>query len=453
MDRFEKDRRTGLDKATATAVIVGRPNVGKSTLFNRLCESRRAITSPVEGTTRDWIEGACYWNGHVYRVVDTGGYAPGSEDVLSSVRAQVETWIQRADVVIWVVDAGQGLTPPDREFARLLRPMADRVVLTVNKADDPGHDPMAGEFARLGFSRFVTVSASHGRRVSSLLDLMESLTTSTRESSRGAASVDWIRVAIVGRPNVGKSSLTNRLLGEERMIVSPVPGTTRDTIDAQLVWRDKSFLLVDTAGLRAKKSKADDLEGLTRIMTDRALERCDVALLLVDAREGLTEGDVAVGRLIHEKNRACVVGINKWDLVEDHAPLAKHFRARAPEGMPFLTHSPLVFLSAKTGHHVDELLSALATARDEFLRRFDNDDLTAFFWKAVQERPYAYNGRKMSFYTAVQAAVAPPTFILRSNLPADSVHFSYQRHLEKIFRDAYGLSGSPLVLKFKRGHG
>jgi len=195
------------------------------------------------------------------------------------------------------------------------------------------------------------------------------------------------------------------------------------------------------------------LEGLTRIMTDRALERCDVALLLVDAREGLTEGDVAVGRLIHEKNRACVVGINKWDLVEDHAPLAKHFRARAPEGMPFLTHSPLVFLSAKTGHHVDELLSALATARDEFLRRFDNDDLTAFFWKAVQERPYAYNGRKMSFYTAVQAAVAPPTFILRSNLPADSVHFSYQRHLEKIFRDAYGLSGSPLVLKFKRGHG
>jgi GTP-binding protein len=295
----------------------------------------------------------------------------------------------------------------------------------------------------------VSLSAGHGRRVNALLDLLEERAAGARPSS--AEEGDPIRVALVGRPNVGKSSLTNRLLGEERMIVSPIPGTTRDTIDTRFRRRGRDFLLVDTAGLRAKKSRADDLEGLTRIMAGRALERCEVALLLVDAAEGLTEGDVAVGRLIDEKGRACVVGINKWDLVGDPAVAARAFRERAPEGMPFLAHSPVVFLSAKTGHHVDELVDALAAAREAFLSRFDEEALSAFFWKAVQERPYAFRGRKMSFYGAAQAAAAPPTFLLRSNLSPQEVHFSYVRHLEKLFRQAHKLAGSPLVLKFRKG--
>lgn len=298
----------------------------------------------------------------------------------------------------------------------------------------------------------ITISASHGRRISGLLDALEERTGGPLPAGAEAdADDDEVRVSIVGRPNVGKSSLTNRLMGEERMIVSPVPGTTRDTIDSRLRWKDKKFLLIDTAGLRAKKSKADDLEGLTRLMTERALERCEVALLLVDASEGLTEGDVAVGRLIDEKRRACVVGVNKWDLVADRSPNAAYFRDRTPEGMPFLAHSPVVFLSAKTGHHVDELLTALEKTREEFHRRFDEDELTAFFWKAVQERPYSYRGRKLVFYGAAQVASAPPVFVLRSNLEPAEVHFSYERHLESVFRKVYGMAGVPLVLKFKKG--
>jgi GTP-binding protein len=438
-------------KSLVTAVIVGRPNVGKSTLFNRLCESRRAITSPVAGTTRDWNEGLCHWNGRVYRVVDTGGYAPGL-DVMASVRAHVKRWIERADAVIWVVDAQEGLTAGDQEFARLLRPIASRVILAVNKADAERHDSILGDFAELGFSDMITLSASHGRRTSALLDVLEERTggpMADREEAEPDA--DEVRVSIVGRPNVGKSSLTNRLVGEDRMIVSPVPGTTRDTIDSRLQWNDQKFLLIDTAGLRAKKSKADDLEGLTRLMTERALERCEVAILLVDASEGLTEGDVAVGRLVDEKRRACVVGVNKWDLVTDRAPNAAYFKDRTPEGMPFLAHSPLVFLSAKTGHHVDELLTALVKTKTAFHQRFDDDELTAFFWKAVQERPYSFRGRKMVFYGAQQAATAPPVFILRSNLEPVEVHFSFERHLESVFRKVYGMAGVPLVLKFRKG--
>ncbi|MBL8023046.1 MAG: ribosome biogenesis GTPase Der [Elusimicrobia bacterium] len=434
-----------------TVVIVGRPNVGKSTLFNRLCESRRAITSPIAGTTRDWIEGLCHWNGRVYRVVDTGGYAPGA-DVMASVRTQVKRWVDQADVIVWAVDAKEGLTAGDQDFARLLRPMAGRVILAVNKADAERHDAALGDFARLGFSNILTLSASHGRRISSLLDTLEEKTGGPpRGGEPHDADTEEVRISIVGRPNVGKSSLTNRLVGEERMIVSPVPGTTRDTIDSRLRWKDQSFLLIDTAGLRAKKSKADDLEGLTRLMTERALERCEVALLLVDASEGLTEGDVAVGRLIDEKRRACVVGVNKWDLVVDRAPNAAYFRDRTPEGMPFMAHSPVVFLSAKTGHHVEELLKALRVTRDAFRQRFDEEELTAFFWKAVQERPYSYRGRKMVFYSATQAATAPPVFILRSNLEPGEVHFSFERHLEGVFRKVYGMAGVPLVMKFKKG--
>lgn len=434
-----------------TAVIVGRPNVGKSTLFNRLCESRRAITSPVAGTTRDWNEGLCHWNGRVYRVVDTGGYAPGP-DVMASVRSHVKRWMDQADAVIWAVDAQEGLTAGDQEFARLLRPIASRVILVVNKADAERHDSILGDFAELGFSDMITLSASHGRRTSALLDILEERTggpLADREEVEPDASE--VRVSIVGRPNVGKSSLTNRLVGEDRMIVSPVPGTTRDTIDSRLQWKDQKFLLIDTAGLRAKKSKADDLEGLTRLMTERALERCEVALLLVDASEGLTEGDVAVGRLVDEKRRACVVGVNKWDLVTDRAPNAAYFKDRTPEGMPFLAHSPVVFLSAKTGHHVDELLTALVKTKTAFHQRFDDEDLTAFFWKAVQERPYSFRGRKMVFYGAQQAATAPPVFILRSNLEPAEVHFSFERHLESVFRKVYGMAGVPLVLKFRKG--
>lgn len=436
--------------APPTVVIVGRPNVGKSTLFNRLCESRRALTSPIAGTTRDWLEGDCHWNGRLFRVIDTGGYSPGNDDVLTSVRAQVEEWIRRADAVVWVVDAGEGLTAADQSFARLLRPQSKRVIVVVNKSDDARRDTATGEFARLGFSPLLGISVTHGRRINGLLEMLEEKIPRPADAE-APSSQDEIRVAIVGRPNVGKSSLVNCLLGEKRMIVSDVPGTTRDTVDTRLERDGRRFVFVDTAGLRAKKSKADALEGLTRLMAERALDRCEVALLLVDVTSGMTEGDVAVGRLIDEKARASVVGINKWDLISDTGPTIQYYRSRAGDGMPFLAYSPLVFLSAKTGEQVDALLKALAAAHEEFHRRLDDEEVTAFFWRLVQDRPYSRGGQKLKFYRAAQVGVAPPTIVIKTNMDPADIHFSYERHLERAFRAAYGFAGSPVHLKFKRG--
>jgi GTP-binding protein len=297
----------------------------------------------------------------------------------------------------------------------------------------------------------VPISGLHGRRVNELLEHLELL------APRSAAPVeperpDLIRVAIVGRPNVGKSSLTNHLLGADRMIVSPVAGTTRDAIDAHAVWNNREFLWIDTAGLRASKSKASaGLEGLTRIMAERAIDRCDVALLLVDGVEGLTDGDVAVGRLIDERHRACVVAVNKWDAVQDRATASQWFRDHHPTDLPFMSHSPLFFISAQTGHNVPELLASLVKVRDAFHRTYDKDELEAYLWKKIQERPYTHGGQKLIFRGVEPAAAAPPTFVIRTNMEPDDIHFSYRRRLENLLREAYELNGVPIVLRFRRG--
>ncbi|MBI4397262.1 MAG: 50S ribosome-binding GTPase, partial [Elusimicrobia bacterium] len=249
---------------------------------------------------------------------------------------------------------------------------------------------------------------------------------------------------------VGKSSLLNRLLGEERMIVSNTPGTTRDTIDTRVEWRDKKFLFMDTAGLRAKKSKAVGLEGLTRIMSERAVDRCDVALLLLDAAEGLLEGDTSVGLLIQEKNRACVVGVNKWDVVQDKSRVAQWFRDRQPTDMPFLSYSSVVFLSAKTGYNVSDLLESVWSAYRQFHRRFEKEDLEAFFWAEVQNRPFTHRGRKLRFLSAEQAGTAPPTIVVRTNMPSEDIHFSYIRHMESAFRQRYQVASTPILLRFRK---
>jgi GTP-binding protein len=310
---------------------------------------------------------------------------------------------------------------------------------------------MATEFFRLGFSHVIPLSATHGRNTGALMDKLEEI-LSLPESGDSSAKdpLAEARVAVVGRPNVGKSSLANRLVGEERMIVSNQPGTTRDTVDLLMESDGKRFLFIDTAGLRAKKSKAVGLEGLTRIMSERALERCDVALLLLDATEGLLEGDTAVGRLIDQKNRACVVGINKWDAVGDKAHAAQWYRDHHSADMPFLAYSPIVFLSAKTGHNVPELLQQIWNVHQQFYRRFEKEELEAFFWNEIQNRPYSYHGHKLVFRSAEQAAAAPPTIVVRSNLQPKEVHFSYVRHLENAFRQRYGVSGVPLVFRFRR---
>jgi GTP-binding protein len=438
---------------TKTIVLVGRPNVGKSTLFNRLSQTRRALMSSIPGTTRDWLEGLVHWGSQDFRVIDTGGYTfddKNSPDlILSSVRAQVEHWVREADVVLWLVDGKDGLTSLDESLGPRLRRLSRRVVLVVNKVDNDARQESLSDFYRLGFSNVVAISATHGRNINGLLDALGLDGEVSSVSTTNDPSL--VPTALVGRPNVGKSSLLNRLIGEERMIVSDIPGTTRDTIDTRFTWEGKNFIFMDTAGLRSKKSLAVGLEGLTRIMAERALERCDVALLLLDGVEGVLEGDTAVGCLIQEKRRACVVAINKWDAVLDRHQAAQMYRDQHSSVLPFLAWCPLLFISAKTGHQVPELFQAIKKAHQQFHRRFEAEDLKNFFWSQVQERPYTHRGRKLVFYSAEQVATAPPTFIFRTNLDEEDIHFSYQRHLEKVFRAHRGLEGSPLVFRFKRG--
>ena len=435
--------------ALPVVVLVGRPNVGKSTLFNRICQKRRALTSPIAGTTRDWIEGLAYWDKYAFRVVDTGGYAPGEDDVLTAVRAQVEHWVSTADAVIWVVDAAEGFTPEDQSVGRWLRKRARRVMVAVNKADEARYDALAAEFYKTGFPAVVALSALHGRRVGVLLEQLEPFLpppAPAEDEGKGAEA----RVALVGRPNVGKSSLMNQLLGEARMIVSSVPGTTRDTIDTRIEWEGKKFVFMDTAGLRTKKSKAVGLEGLTRLMSERALDRCEVAVLLLDAAEGLLEGDVAVARLIEEKNRACVLGVNKWDLVPEKTRAASWFKDHQPEDMPFMAYAPMAFLSAKTGQNVPLLLQEIWEVHQQFHRAFNQDDLESFFWTQIQERPYTHEGRKLIFRSAEQVASGPPVIVVRSNMDEDDIHFSYQRRLENLFREQFKVKGTPVVMRFRR---
>jgi GTP-binding protein len=432
-----------------TIVLVGRPNVGKSTLFNRLCETRSALMSDIPGTTRDWQEGRAHWNGRIFRVIDTGGYSPGNEAIIGAVRLQVERWAKEADITLWVVDGLEGLTPADQSLASWMRAKAKNVVVVVNKVDDAKRDAYQGEFHRFGFPAVIPVSATHGRNVHELLEKMEELAPSVPEEPEDP---NIPKVALLGRPNVGKSSLLNAVLGETRMIVSDVPGTTRDAVDTLVERGGKKFLFIDTAGMRTKKSKSSEgLEGLMRIMAEKALERADVAVLMFDASEGILEGDIAVGRLIESQRRACVVGVNKWDIVKDRFRTGAYYRDNYGEDLPFLTHAPLVFLSAKTGHHVEELLKAVSDAHAAYRTQFDDDTLTDFFWREVQERPYSHHGRKLIFYVAEQVASAPPVIVLRSNYSDEDVHFSFRRHLENVFRKRFNLQGSPLVLKFKKG--
>jgi len=430
-------------------VLIGRQNVGKSTLFNRLCQTRQALMSPVAGTTRDWLEGTAHWGDKSFRVIDTGGYAEGGDVILSAVRHQVEDWVTKADATLWIVDGKEGLTHGDEEIARWLRRRAKSVTVVVNKIDDAKHATKAAEFHRLGFKDVLSISAGHGLAVNDLLDHLEAQLKPS--ATPAPVDADIARVAIIGRPNVGKSSLLNRLLGEERSIVSDIPGTTRDTVDTLWEWEGKKFLFMDTAGLRTKKSRASEgLEGLTRIMAEKALERATVALLLLDASQGLTDGDTSVALLAQEKQKAVVVGVNKWDVVQERSRFMKWYEEHRESDLPFLAWAPLVFLSAKTGQNVPELLTAVWNAHRAYHSRFDDENLTAFFWNQVQERPYTRHGKKLVFKSAVQSATAPPLLTLRGNLTDEDVHFSYKRHLENVFRRQHDIAGTPLVLRFSR---
>lgn len=432
--------------------IVGRPNVGKSTLFNRLIGRRVAIVDDVPGITRDRIYGESTWGGKDFVVTDTGGILWGDEDPMRVlIFGQANIAMQEADVIIMVADVRDGLMGADHDLADFLRKSRKPVLVAANKADDANWELAAAEFHAMGFEDTFAVSAHHGRGIADLLDsVVEHLPEPEEEPEYDK---DTVRLAVVGRPNVGKSSLINAILGEDRVIVSDVAGTTRDAIDTPFQWQDRNLVFIDTAGIRRAGKVQGSVEYYSALRAMRAMERSDVALLVIDASEGLADGDKRVGGYTRDAGVGCVIVVNKWDLPEDRSSRARRdFEQNLREQVPFLSYAPIMFTSALRGKGTDAVLDSAMVANDNYNRRISTGELNRKIHEWVDARPYGRKGRELKLYYATMAAVGPPTIALFVNDP-ELMHFSYQRYLENQIRQTWGFAGTPVVLRVKRAKG
>jgi GTP-binding protein len=427
---------------TATVAIVGRPNVGKSTLFNRLVRARKALSHDLPGVTRDRVAAeARRPDGGVATVVDTGGFEPESAALIPSlIRGQVLVAIQSADVVVLVVDAATGLTPADEEVAAGVRRAGKPVVIAANKSDRTASELGTNEFAALGFE-VVAVSAEHGRGIGDLWDALERYLPPPDEV---VAGVPELAVAIIGRPNVGKSSLLNRLLGEERVLVSEVPGTTRDAVDTLLTYKDKLIRLVDTAGIRRRGRTETGPEVLSVVMARKAIERADVCIVALDAGEGITAQDSHVAGLVNEAGRGAVVVINKADLIAaGEARTRAELSEQVLDRLKFLKDTPVVFLSALSGAGVGTLLPSVLAVGEAFRLRISTGELNRVLRAAWDRQPPPGGRRPHRLYYATQTGASPPRFTLFTS-SSHELHFSYQRYLENALRAGFPLAGAPL---------
>ncbi len=439
--------------AGPTVVLVGRPNVGKSTLFNRITGSRRAIVTPIAGTTRDSIAQPAEWQGTPFSLVDTGGMFGASEDPLHQLVVEHgRKAIAGADVVVFIVDGREGLVPGDEEIASALRGVDAPVILAVNKTDDRRARGRALEFYRLGFEPVIEMAAEHGTGVGDLLDEVIERMPATRRDGRHAPEPETA-VAIIGRPNVGKSSLLNRLLREERSIVSDLPGTTRDTVDAVLRWHKRGFRILDTAGIRrpGRVARSGQLEAVSVIHARRAIEKADVAVLVIDATEGATDQDAAIAGEADAAGSGVIIVANKWDLMKGRgADYVKEFDEQLRRQLKFLDYAPVMHLSALTGERTPKLLETIDRVAESRLRRIPTAELNRFVQAVTAVHPPASPGRReVRILYAAQTAVAPPTFVFFTNV-ATSFHFSYERFLANRLRESFGLMGTPIRLKVRR---
>jgi GTP-binding protein len=446
--------------------IVGRPNVGKSTLFNRLIGERLAIISDVSGTTRDRVYGVAEWNGRRFTVVDTGGLElqPGTP-IEARVQDQARVAMEEADVILFVVDAAAGLAPLDHEVADRLRRASKPTLLVVNKADNPRREAEAAEFYALGFEPTITISAQHGRNTGDLADMIvwelpppgEAEASVPAESELSEGELDELaeteigppRVAIVGRPNTGKSTFVNRVLGHERMIVSEVPGTTRDPVDTAVEVDGEPMILVDTAGIRRRGSIEKGIERYSVLRSMKAIDRADVAVVLTDATEGYTAQDAHVVGYVLDAARGIVLVINKWDVVEKDGHTADAWIKALRREAPYLAWADIVFASGLTGQRVERILREARRVAEERYRRIATGDLNRVVTDAVRAHPPSHvRNRLPKVLYATQVGVAPPTFVIFVNDP-ELIHFSYRRYLENRIRDAYGFLGTPIRLIFR----
>ena len=423
--------------------IVGRPNVGKSTLFNKLIGKRVSIVDDTPGVTRDRIYGECEWCGRRFSLVDTGGIEPDSRDIiLSQMRAQAQLAIDAADVIVLVTDLRSGLVATDAEVAAMLQKSGRQVIVCVNKCDTLG-EPSADfyEFYNLGLGDPVQVSAVHGHGTGDLLDrVLENLPDETDEDEEG----EIIKVAVIGKPNVGKSSLINCITGENRCIVSDIAGTTRDAIDTMVENSFGQFLLIDTAGIRRKNKVEDAIEKYSVLRAQMAIERADVCVIMIDAEVGFTEQDSKVAGLAHEAGKGCVIAINKWDAIEKDDRTMQEFRKKLENDFSFMPYAPFIFISAKTGQRIDRLFDLIKHVASSNAMRIATGMLNDVLGQAMARvQPPTDKGRRLKIYYMTQASTRPPTFVFFVN-SAELFHFSYQRYLENRIRETFGMEGTPI---------
>ena len=436
--------------AKPLVAIVGRPNVGKSMLFNKLTGQRTSIVEDTPGVTRDRIYGDCEWCGRSFSLVDTGGIEPGTDsDMLKFMRRQAEIGIELADAIIMVTDVRSGVTAADEEVAVMLRKSGKPVALAVNKCDSVGPtNPDVYEFYSLGIGDLFETSAVHGHGTGDLLDwVLENIPDDADEEEDG----DIIKVAIVGKPNVGKSSLLNRILGEERVIVSNIAGTTRDAIDSYYENETGKYCFIDTAGMR-RKSKVDDaIEKYSNMRSINAIERADVCLILIDANDGVTEQDTKIAGLVHEAGKAAVIVVNKWDAVADkETNTMRDMENDVRQGLSYMLYAPVVFLSALTGQRVDRLFQVIQDVHEQNTKRITTGALNSVLADATARvQPPTDKGRRLKIYYMTQASTKPPHFVIFCN-DARLFHFSYQRYLENQIREVFGLQGTPIRITIRQ---
>lgn len=440
-----------MPSAKPLVAIVGRPNVGKSTFFNKISGRRIAIVEDTPGVTRDRIYADVEWTGRRFTLIDTGGIDPRSEDVLlSQMRRQAEIAIEMADVICFFVDARTGMTPDDEEVASLLRRARKPVVLAVNKLDHGGLNDVVYEFYALGLGDPIGISSTNMLGLGDLLDeIVKNLPPKSEAEEDQEGHV--IQLAVVGRPNVGKSSLTNRLLGQERTMVSDIPGTTRDAIDTQFEGPDGTlYNVIDTAGIRRKRAIEDEsLERYSVLRSIAAIRRCDVALLLIDANEGVTEQDARIAGMIHEEGKAAVVVVNKWDAVEKETGTLEKYKKQVIEDLKFMDYAPVLFISALSGQRAQNVLPEVNKVWAQASRRVGTGALNDVLGDAQMAlQPPMMGGRKLKIYYGTQSGICPPTFALFINAE-ELMHFSYQRYLENCIRKAFGFEGTPIRFSLK----
>ena len=431
---------------SSIVAIVGRPNVGKSTLFNRILGRRMAIVEDIPGVTRDRNYADVSRYAKRFTLIDTGGFEPASNDrLLAQMREQSQLAMEEADIILFVMDGREGLNPADEEVAGMLRQVDKPVLFVVNKVDGPSQEAMLGEFYALGVGELYPISAEHRHGVGSLVDEVLSLLPEQEEDQDKLTET---RLSIIGRPNVGKSSLVNRLLGYERVVANPTAGTTRDSVDTPFIYNEKRYVLIDTAGIRRKGRVSQKLEKYSVIHALKALDRTHVALVVIDAEEGITDQDLTIAGYAHERGRAVILIVNKWDLVKKDNTTMGEYVKDVRDAFKFLPDSPIHFVSALTGQRINKIMADVEMVSDEFNRKVSTAELNRVLKDAeINHPPPMFRGRRLKLFYATQTAVRPPTFIIFVN-KAEGIHFSYERYLMNCLRQAFGFVACPIRLKF-----